>query len=171
MDIDEYFDEITRLWPQPGESPGKEIVDICLKAVSEYPDTQPDSSDLWYSLGIIMERCDEEYNYLAEDYYRCFENATKCDPTNAEAYQELAYVLDVYSEEYEKAEQAFKQAIELGAGHESYYGLARVLAEMGKTEEALNCISEDNCPYFEHPEIQKIRSEIMDREWTPPEMR
>jgi tetratricopeptide (TPR) repeat protein len=171
MEINEYYDEITRLWPQPGQLPSKSLLDICFHSVDEYPDIQPDSSDLWYSLGIIMSRCDDSYEYSAKDYLRCFENAIKYDPTNAEAYQELGYVLDVYFDKYEEAEEAFKKAIEFGAGHESYYGLARVLAQMCKEDDALYCISEENCPYSEHPEINKLRTEIKDRDWfwSPPE--
>jgi tetratricopeptide (TPR) repeat protein len=113
-----------------------------------------------------MHRCDDDYGYKAEDYLRCFENAIKCDPGNAEAYQELGYVLDVYLSDYDGAGQAFKKAIDLGAGHESYYGYARVLAQKGRTNDAINSLSETSCPFHDHPAIRALRSEIADGSWS-----
>ena len=128
MDMTKYEDEIIRLWPKPEQSPSKDILDVCLAAVAEYPD----SSTFWYDLGIIMHRCGDEYSYMPDDYLRCFENAVRCDLENAEAYQELGYMLDVYFDDYDRAEKAFRKAIELGAENESYCGLARVLRKRGR---------------------------------------
>jgi uncharacterized protein HemY len=161
MAIIEYLDKIERLWPRAGELPSRELVDLCSQAVAEHPE----SSTLWYDLGIIMDRCHEDYGFNAADFRRCFENAIECDPNNVEAFQELGYVLDVYFSEFASAEQAFRKAIELGAKHESYFGRARVLAQVGRTEDALNSLSEDACPFHDHPDIQKLRSEILDGIW------
>jgi uncharacterized protein HemY len=161
MSIDEYLDSIERLWPKPGESPTVEVVALCQQAIAEHPS----SSTLWYDLGMIMHRCSEEHGFSAEDYLRCFENAVKCNTDNWEALRELGYVLDTYFDEYEKAAEAFKKAISLGADHESYGGYARALAQMGRTEEAIACLSESTCPFHNHPEIQKLRSEIRAGDW------
>ena len=163
MDTIHYINEIERLWPQPGQSPSKELVNVCLAAVAEHPE----SSELWYDLGIIMQRCDENHTFTAEDFLYCFEKAIKCNSKNGEALQELGYVLDVYFSEYERAEQAFKIAIKLGGQCESYLGHARVLAEMGKMDDAINSLSEDACPFHNHPDIQKLRSEILEGSWCP----
>jgi tetratricopeptide (TPR) repeat protein len=104
---------------------------------------------------------------MAKDYLGCFESSVKCNSNNAEAYQELGYVLDAYFSDYEKAEQAFKNAITLGAGYESYFGRARVLAQMGKTDDAIGSLSENACPFHDHPDIQSLRSEILDGSWCP----
>jgi len=112
-----------------------------------------------------MERCHEEYGYTAQDYFRCYENSIKFDPSNAEAYEAWGYALDVYTSEYEKAEAALRRAIELGAGWQSYYARARVLAEMGKVKCALDSLLERNCLCSERPEIQKLRGEILDGIW------
>jgi len=161
MDIDKYYDEIARLWPRDAQPPTKEIVDVCLAAVAEHPE----SSTFWYDLGIIMQRCGDEYGFTRDDYLRCFENSVQHDYANAEAHQELGYVLDVFFDAYGKAESAFRNAIELSAGWESYYGLARVLAQIGKTDEAIACLAEDNCPFYDHCEIERLRSEILDGSW------
>ena len=161
MDCEQYDHEIRAHWPQSGQCPSKELVDLCLKAVTEHPE----SSVFWYDLGIIMQRCDEQYGYTAKDYLRCFENSVRLDPEYADAQQELGFVLDTYFDEYEKAEEAFKIAIELGAEHESYFGLARVLAQMGKTDEAIASLSESDCPFYNQPDIQELRAEILHGGW------
>ena len=109
MDIAKYEDEIIRLWPKPGQRPSKDVLDVCLAAVSEYPS----SSGLWYSLGMAMCRSGDAYGHTPEDCLRRFENAVACDPDNAEAHQEFGYVLDTYYDDYERAEVAFRRAIEL----------------------------------------------------------
>jgi tetratricopeptide (TPR) repeat protein len=164
MEVGDYFHEITTLWPLPGSAPTRELVDLCRRAVVEHPE----SSVLWYDLGIIMERCDDGYGYRAADYLRCYEKSVRCDPNYADAYEELGYVLDVYFSDYARAERTFRRAIELGAEHASYFGLARVLAQMGRTDEAMAVLSEHFCPFHDLPEIQKLRSEILDGDWYKP---
>lgn len=161
MDIDEYCDKIEELWPQPGQAPTRAIVDLCQQAVAAHPE----SSTLWYDLGIILQRCTEDLGHRAEDYLRCFENAVSCNPANREAQQELGYVLDVYYSDYERARQTFRRAIELGADHEGYCGYARVLAQMGKIDEALASLSETACPFHQHLDVQNLRSEILNGNW------
>jgi uncharacterized protein HemY len=162
MDTDGFLDEIDRQWPQPGEPPSKQLVDLCLRAVREHPE----SSALWYDLGTIMQRCGDEYYYTRADYLRCYENAVKCDVGNWEAYQELAYVLDTYFDDYVAAERAFRAAIKVGAEAESYCGLARVLAQVGKTDDAINILSEGVCPFHSDSEVQKMRAEIVAGDWS-----
>jgi tetratricopeptide (TPR) repeat protein len=161
MDTDSYLDKIEGLWPEPGQSPSKEIVEVCWAAVAEHPE----SSTLWYDLGIIIQRCDDDYGYTADDYLRCFENSVKCYPDNFEAQQELGYTLDTYFDDFAGATRAFKKAIELGAGAESYYGLARVLAQSGHVDDAIHSISEGVCPFHDDADIQEMRAEILDGLW------
>jgi hypothetical protein len=161
MRISRHLDEIERLWPKPGQTPSKDILEMCTTAVTEHPD----SSTLWYDLGILMQRCGDESGYTPENYRHCFENAVKCDFRNWEAHQELGYVIDIYYDDYERAKQAFNAAIECGAGSESYYGLARVLAQMGKTYDAVHWLSEGVCPFHNHPDIQKLRDDILAGKW------
>ena len=161
MEIDRYFDEIEKNWPQRGEGPARSILDLCLQAVTEYPQ----SSALWYDLGLIASRCADDCGYTPGDYARFFENAIKFGPGNAEAYQELGYALDVYFDDYGRAEKSFAKAIELGAGMESHLGRARVLAEMGRTHDAIQSLSEASCPFHEHAAVQSLRSEITDGIW------
>jgi hypothetical protein len=82
-----------------------------------------------------------------------------------EAQQDLGYVLDVYFEDFDRAEQAFKAAIELGAGSEGYCGLARVLAQMGRTDDAILSLSEGMCPFHNQADTQALRTEITAGDW------
>ena len=161
METDRFLDEIARQWPQRGQSPSKELVELCLAALHEHPE----SSTLWYDLGTLMQRCGTDLGYTPEDYLRCYENAIKCHARNWEAYQELGYVLDNYFDEYSRSEQAFRKAIEFGAGAESYCGLARVLAQSGKIRDAIQVLSEQACPFHDNCEIERMRSEIAAGDW------
>ena len=62
--------------------------------------------------------------------------------------------------------QHSENAIELGAGPDSYAGLARVLAERG-TETAEILVFIDDCPYVGETVIQEMRSEIEKGQWAP----
>jgi uncharacterized protein HemY len=65
------------------------------------------------------------------------------------------------------AESAFRKAISVGGDAESYYGLARVLAELNRTDEALQLISDVECPYFDEPDLLMLRDEIASGMWCP----
>jgi tetratricopeptide (TPR) repeat protein len=166
MTVDEYEDEILKLWPEPGQAPPDSLVRVCAQAVTDHHE----SSDFWYTFGIVMERCAENYGFTANDYRSCYEKSIECDSGNAEAHQELGYVLEVYFGDYNRATEAFSEAIRLGAGRESYYGYARVLAEQGRTNDAVESLSVDSCPFWNHPDIEKLRTEISSGSWSPVEI-
>jgi hypothetical protein len=164
MEEQRYLDEIARRWPETGQEPSKELVDLCQAAAAEHPK----SSTLWCDLGTIMQRCGDEHGYTREDYLHCYENAIQCDGMNWQAHEELAYVLDVYFDDFGRAELAFRTAIALGAGADSYCGLARVLAQTGKITEAVSGLSEGTCPFHRHDVTQELRAEILAGVWGRP---
>ena len=161
MDMDSYLREIEAGWPPTGQPPSRELVTLCQQAVAAYPE----SSTLWYDLGILMHRCEDERGYRANDFRRCFEQAVQCDGDNAEAHQELGYVLDVYYDDYPRAAAEFEAALRLGAGAESHFGLARVLAQMGDVDAAIAALSPPACPFPDDPDIQLLRAEILAGDW------
>jgi tetratricopeptide (TPR) repeat protein len=161
MELEAYLARIEQLWPPAGQAPSKEAVAVCLEATENYPN----SSQLWCALGIIMQRCGPEFGFNPDGFLGCCENAVKADRRNFEAYQELGFVLDVYFDRFNEAQKAFESAIELGGGVESYYGLARVLAESGRVGDAIAGLSKDVCPYYDDPMIRELRSEIEDGSW------
>lgn len=161
MNIEEILDEIGERWPLTGEAPTKDLMELCAAAVSEHPE----SSTLWYDFGLLMQRCGEDRGYVPGDYLRCYENAVKCDARNWEAHQEMGYVLDDFFDDYAGAERAFRTAIELGAGAEGYCGLARVLAQSGRCDDAIEAISEAACPFHDCDSVRQMRAEIIAGDW------
>ena len=53
----------------------------------------------------------------------------------------------------------------LPQGQDSYFGLARVLAEQGKQTEALRVLAPDSCPFYHTPKVQTLRDEIAAGQW------
>ncbi|MSR57315.1 MAG: hypothetical protein EXS05_06555 [Planctomycetaceae bacterium] len=154
----EYVDEIWRL------KTAEQIADalrMLEAAVGEYPT----SAELLCLLGDMIQLSDGD-RYQSADALAAYQKAVAADPCCCEAYESLGYYYDVYTDDFERAENAFRTAIEFGAGPDSYAGLARVLAERGN--EAVDILSFlDNCPYATTPEVLRIRSEIERRLWNP----
>ncbi len=79
---------------------------------------------------------------------------------------DVPFCVAVYLSDYAKAEQAFRTAIKLGAGVDSYCGLARVLAQAGEPNKAVQNLSEGVCPFHSDNEVQKMRAEIIAGDWS-----
>ncbi len=156
----DYVREIKALLPEEGEV-AVEVLELMEKAVAEYPN----SSKLWCWRGDLIQMAALEANYELDDALKSYERALEIDPTNAEAYESIGYYEDAIMSNPVSAESPFRKAIELGAGRDSYYGLARVLAELNRNTEALEVISSENCPYYETAEIQEIKTEIEEGVW------
>lgn len=93
--------------------------------------------------------------------------ATELCPDSCEAWESLGFALDNVENDATGAEAAFRRAISLGGGEWSFAGLARVLAEAGRREEALRLLSESECPYHSHEEVVLMRTEIKAGSWDP----
>jgi tetratricopeptide (TPR) repeat protein len=156
----DYVREIKSLLPEEGEV-AVEVLELMEKAVAEYPD----SSKLWCWRGDLIQMAALEAGYELDDALKSYERALEIDPINAEAYESIGYYEDVIMSDSTSAESPFRKAIELGAGRDSYYGLARVLAELNRNLEALEVISPENCPYHDADEIQEIKTEIESGMW------
>jgi tetratricopeptide (TPR) repeat protein len=154
--------EIERLWPCPGDRPSIGLLDSIGYALQLHPI----SARLWCLRGDIwqLQLWDEQFdpNMALE----CYEKALAVDRTNADANLEVGYLYDVYFNDFVKAEGAFRKAIASGASHTGYFGLARVLAQQGRSEEALNTLAPDQCPYNKNPEIQDLIREISEGLWS-----
>ena len=156
----DYVREIKSLLPEEGEV-AVEVLELMEKAVAEYPN----SSKLWCWRGDLIQMASLEANYELDDALKSYERALEIDPSNAEAYESIGYYEDAIMSNPTSAESPFRKAIELGAGRDSYYGLARVLAELNRNTEALEVISPKNCPFYETAEIQEIKTEIEEGVW------
>jgi tetratricopeptide (TPR) repeat protein len=120
----------------------------------------PQSPKLWCLRGDLIQLFDIEVQYEFADILHSYQQAVAVDPSFGEAYESIGYYYDVLEENLPVAEVAFRKAIELGMGLHSYFGLARVLAEQGKCEEALSVLAPDYCPFHGEIEIDILREEI-----------
>jgi tetratricopeptide (TPR) repeat protein len=151
----DYIQKIKSLLPKDGEV-DVEVLELMEKAVNDYPD----NAELWCWRGDLIQMASLNTNYELEDALKSYKRALEIDPLNAEAFESIGYYEDAIMDNPTSAESPFRKAIELGAGRDSYYGLARVLAELNRATEALEVISPKNCPYYETKEILEIKTEI-----------
>src|SRR5688572_24383964 len=96
-----------------------------------------------------------------------YENACAVDPLDPEAYESLGYFFDAVDEHLDDAEGMFRKAIALGAGPSSWARLARVLAELGRRDEALQLLAPGVCPFAMVETIDEMRFEINEGRWNP----
>ncbi len=104
---------------------------VPLRLVEEALAQHPGSASLY----CIRGDCIQLWNvpeYELKDALASYERAAALDPQCAEAYESIGYYYDAIDEDLEKAEAAFRRAVELGGGEQSYAGLARVMAERGQ---------------------------------------
>jgi tetratricopeptide (TPR) repeat protein len=135
---------------------------------------RPRSAELWDMRGDIigMLLFSENKNrivlasgdkYTYTDVLRSYRKAIKIDPTFATAYESIGYYHDVVTNCRNYAKSAFRKAIMYGAGINSYYGLARVLAQQNHDIEALTLLK--RCPFAKDYDIVTLKSEILEGQW------
>lgn len=129
-----------------------------LRTLTESYPTEP---ELWDVLGDVMQICEAEIPI--EESINCYKQALECDPTFASAYASLGWALDSHFDDFENARQHFELAIEYGGGDSARIGLARVLAQMGETVEANQCLME--CDDKNREDWIEMSSEIREGIW------
>jgi tetratricopeptide (TPR) repeat protein len=156
----EYIQRIAAAWPRSRQEAAR-LLPILTQALTEHPR----SARLLVMRGDLAPLVDDQGSGLA-DALAYYEQAITIDPTLAEAHQAIGYFCDVMTEDFERAERAFRTAIELGAGVDSYVGLARVLAQRGRPmEEILKVLT--GSPHAESEEVKALRAEIAAGVWSP----
>lgn len=136
MDERDYAGRLRELWPRD-DSHGclAEALALSERAVRDCPG----SASLLCMRGDLLQLAPSTYE-AADDPRGCYRRAIDLDPRNAEAWESLGFYYDVFDDDFPRAIDAFRRAIECGAGPDSVRGLARALAEGGQPGEAIAVI-------------------------------
>lgn len=159
----EYIDRIADLWPGPDEDSSWDLILLAEEAVQAFPQ----SPELWWYLGFALCRIDPDSRPLTIRRLDCLRRVVELDRGHADAHEEIGYLLDTYFDDFHGAEEAFRDAIASGAGVDSYVGLARVLAQMGRREEALSLLATLSSPDATHPSVINMTNELNEGIWEP----
>lgn len=162
MNADDYLDAVEALLASE-----EGVTDAAVDLAEEATRAHPASAELWCLRGRVLQLYDGPREFTARDYVDSYEQALACDPANVVALEELGYQYDVYFNDFSSAESHFRRAIALGAGEDSYVGLARVLAQDGRADEALTHLSPAECIWSESEKIGEMRQEIASGSWNP----
>ena len=136
VDEREYIGRLSELWPRPGSDHSSvDVLALSEEAVRDYPG----NASLLCMRGDLIQLAPASYQ-SEDDPKGCYLRAIEIDPLCCEAWESLGYYYDDYDDDYTRAIEAFKRAIECGAGPASVRGLARALAESGKRGDALATI-------------------------------
>jgi len=157
----EYIEKIRGEWRAKCTEPTGELLHLVEQGIQNHPG----SAKLHCMRGDLIQLSDDSA-YKLEDALASYEQAIEIDAKFAEAHESIGYYCDVISQDLKLAEAAFRRAIELGAGADSYVGLARVLAELGhNTQEILKLL--DESPFRDTTKVLEIRSDIEKGTWKP----
>ncbi len=148
MDESKYIERFDQLLLTPEISPVRESVAFTAKAVKEFPSSQ----ELWFLRGELLAAYatlsqTPDVQALCDEAFASYERAIDINPRFVEAYESLGYLFNAFTDLHEKAEYYFRKAVHLEGGPDAYTGLARVLAEQGNSEGALDVLSCKECPY------------------------
>jgi tetratricopeptide (TPR) repeat protein len=90
----------------------------------------PDSAALWCLRGDVLQLADEDDGAAFEEAEAAYLKAAELEPRNPDPHEGLGRLYDAIFDEPERAAEAFRKAISLGAGASAHEGLAEVLAEL-----------------------------------------
>lgn len=138
---------------------------VAWETVNEALTQFPGSASLWDLCGDIIQ-LSEIPDVELMDALRCYEHAIEAEPENSVGYVSKAYFLDAFLDDFEHAKVLFEKAIELGAGSDAYVGLARVLAQLGDEDRALEWLSPSWCPFHEDENVADMRREVEEGTWS-----
>ncbi len=131
-----------------------------LRSLTKY---YPNDARLWDVLGDITQLVDAPITDRTESL-ECYKRSIACDPLYAPAHESLGYWYDIEAQ-YELAAQHFRLAIDSGGGDTALIGFARVLEQLGRSDEARSAM--DQCRDQSNPTLLELRAEIADGYWTP----
>lgn len=129
----------------------------------------PRSAALWNARGDFIQLHDgppEELDrWTLDEALASYQRATQVAPNDPEAFESIGYFYDAVEDRPADAEAPFRRAVELGAGDVAAAGLARVLAELGRTDEALAFLAVARAADPDSDELEEIEGEIRSGYW------
>ena len=159
-ELEKTFDLIYDMWPSDDETVDmEELLGVINNAIEQYAD----EPKLWIMKGDLIQYANLYEGDKKDEVMSCFRQALEIDSTNAEAWCEIGFLYDVSYEDFEKALHAFEKSLSLEKSANGYFGMARVLVQLGRVDEALMCI--DKCPYSTEENIVNLKSEIQEGLW------
>lgn len=158
----EYIEKLWDQWPN-GKPVDIPLIMFARKAIHEYPLSAALKCMLGDLLQLSGQLGDSAYDTEVRALYI---EAHLLDDTSPEPLECLGWFADSKLEDMPLARWAFEQAIARGAEESSYAGLARVLAQLGHQAQALQLLETGSCPFADNKEVNKMRQEIANGEWT-----
>jgi tetratricopeptide (TPR) repeat protein len=159
MTADDYISALRARWPS--HESGRATAET-LRLADEAVSVHGSSPKLWCMRGDLIQCSDSsDDGHTLLDALHSYEAALRVDSNFAEAQESIGYYYDVIEIDLERALAAFKEAVRLGGGVDSYFGLARVLAECGTARDEIFSMIQTS-PYRHHPKILEIRDEIQE---------
>ena len=158
-----------QLWPEGGfDGPlGVEVLEVADRAVRDHPH----SVALWIRRGDLIQIVDPDEKFddqwPLDEPLKCYLSAHGLAPLDPKTNESLGYWYDVCEDDFERAGAYFRVAIENGGGPFSFVGLARVEAQLGNLEEALDLLTPERCPHADAEPVREIVREIKEGSWTP----
>lgn len=145
-----------------GAEARQNAVAISAEATAAYPH----SAELWCLRGDALQMAtDLTMSPFPEEALACYERALDIDPASIEALESKGFFLDVAYDDFQAAERAFRQALALGGSVDTYVGLARVLAQAQRKQEALDLLDPSQCPFSDAQSVSTMRREIQKGIW------
>lgn len=164
MTEDEWDEAINEQWASEDDG-----VSAAIATARDGLKEHPQSPIILHMLGVLLERQDIVADADIDEALGLYQRAVEIDPSFALAWESIGYFLDTFREDFEAATDAFKRAITLGAGAWSYAGLARVLAQQDRRDEAMAILTKPRCPFPNEECIVRMRKQLESGYWKPPE--
>ncbi|MCA9294432.1 MAG: hypothetical protein KDA20_11525 [Phycisphaerales bacterium] len=151
--------QVWEAWPVDGEA-SPELDSVMRAAIEQFPEC----SMLWTMLGELVENVDLGSWSDSLEVEECFKKALTLNPKCARAACDLGYWLDIV-DRLEEARGYLELSLDLAPSGDALAGWLRVMAQLGKADEAAERARRDFAAVFEEPEVQHQIIENAEHLW------
>jgi uncharacterized protein HemY len=145
-------------------APDAANADDCIAEVDGALRECPGSSRLWCLRGDLIQLAPKTTLHTLADAREAYERALALDPSSAEACEELGFYFDSVQDDPAAAEPYFRKALALRATPQGHLGLARVLAQLNRADDALSVLEAPILAGLD--EAEDLRSDIESGMWS-----